>query len=50
MIEAAVERDDYAPFEKLLAVVTRPFDDQPDAGYMDPPQPHERVLRTFCGT
>jgi hypothetical protein len=32
-------------------VLAKPFDDQPDrADYMDPPQPHERVCQTFCGT
>jgi uncharacterized protein YdiU (UPF0061 family) len=51
VIEAAVNRDDYAPFEELLAVLAKPFEDQPEfAGYADPPQPHQRVLQTFCGT
>jgi uncharacterized protein YdiU (UPF0061 family) len=51
MIQAAVERDDYALFEELLAVLARPFDDQEGfARYMEPPQPHERVCQTFCGT
>jgi uncharacterized protein YdiU (UPF0061 family) len=51
VIAAAVERDDFAPFERLLAVLAKPFDDQPDrAEYRDPPQPHERVCQTFCGT
>ena len=51
VIDAAVERDDFAPFEQLLAVLAQPFDDQPGfAEYMAPPQPHERVCQTFCGT
>jgi uncharacterized protein YdiU (UPF0061 family) len=51
VIEAAVNRDDFAPFEELLAVLSKPFEDQPAfAGYADPPEPHQRVLRTFCGT
>ena len=51
VIEAAVKRDDFAPFEELLAVLSRPYEDQPEfARYADPPAPHERVLRTFCGT
>ena len=51
VIDAAVERDDFAPFEQLLAVLAQPFDDQPGlAEYMEPPQPHERVCQTFCGT
>jgi len=50
-IEAAVQRDDFAPFETLLAVLSRPFDDQPEAAsYALPPKPEERVLATFCGT
>jgi serine/tyrosine/threonine adenylyltransferase len=51
MIDAAVQRDDFAPFEELLAVLSRPFEDQPGfEHYMQPPQEHERVLQTFCGT
>jgi uncharacterized protein YdiU (UPF0061 family) len=51
MIHSAVERDDYGPFEELLTVLAAPFEDQPKfAQYMDPPQPQERVCRTFCGT
>jgi len=51
VIQAAVERGDYAPFEALLGVLARPFDDQPEAAdYALPPQPQERVLATFCGT
>jgi uncharacterized protein YdiU (UPF0061 family) len=50
-IAAAVESDDFAPFEELLAVLAKPYEDQPEfARYADPPQPHERVLETFCGT
>jgi uncharacterized protein YdiU (UPF0061 family) len=51
IIEAAVVSDDYAPFEELLTVLAKPFDDQPEfAAYADPPQPEQRVLQTFCGT
>jgi len=51
VIQAAVNNDDYAPFEELVTVLARPFDDQPDyAAYADPPLPDQRVLRTFCGT
>jgi uncharacterized protein YdiU (UPF0061 family) len=51
MIEAAVEREDFAPFEELLLVLAKPFEDQASyRQYMDPPQPHERVCETFCGT
>ena len=51
VIEAAVERKDFAPFEELLAVLAAPFDDQPKlARYATGPEPHHRVLQTFCGT
>jgi len=50
VIDAAVA-DDFAPFEELLTVLANPYEDQPRfAPYADPPQPHERVLQTFCGT
>jgi uncharacterized protein YdiU (UPF0061 family) len=48
---AAAVADDYAPFEELIKVLARPFDDQPEfAHYADPPKPEERVCQTFCGT
>ncbi|MCU0974739.1 MAG: YdiU family protein [Steroidobacteraceae bacterium] len=50
-LDAAVDRGDLAPFEELLEVVIRPFEDRPAlARYSTPPQPEERVLQTFCGT
>jgi uncharacterized protein YdiU (UPF0061 family) len=51
VIQAAVSHDDFAPFEELLTVLSKPYEDQPAfAGYADPPEPHQRVLQTFCGT
>jgi uncharacterized protein YdiU (UPF0061 family) len=51
MIDAAVKDGDFAPFETLLTLLSRPFEDQPDfADYADPPREDERVLQTFCGT
>jgi uncharacterized protein YdiU (UPF0061 family) len=51
VIDAAVNRDDFAPFEELLTVLSKPYQDQPaHAGYAEPPEPHQRVLQTFCGT
>jgi uncharacterized protein YdiU (UPF0061 family) len=51
VIEAAVNQDDFAPFEELLAVLSKPYEDQPAfSAYAEPPEPHERVLQTFCGT
>ena len=50
-LEAAVERGDFAPFHTLLAIVTRPYDDQPEnAEYAEPAGIGERVMQTFCGT
>ncbi|WP_237151543.1 protein adenylyltransferase SelO [Oryzibacter oryziterrae] len=51
IIEAAIERDDFAPFDRLHQILSRPFEDQPDAERQAmPPKPHERVMATFCGT
>jgi uncharacterized protein YdiU (UPF0061 family) len=51
VIEAAEQHNDFGPFEELLTVLSRPFEDQPAfAHYAEPPEPHERVHQTFCGT
>ncbi|MCP3369028.1 protein adenylyltransferase SelO [Bradyrhizobium cajani] len=51
VIQAAVNNDDYAPFEELVKVLAKPYEEQPDyAAYADPPLPDQRVLQTFCGT
>ena len=51
VIQAAIGSDDFAPFEELLAVLSKPYEEQPAfAGYGNPPEPHQRVLQTFCGT
>ncbi|MBN1238008.1 MAG: YdiU family protein [Gammaproteobacteria bacterium] len=51
VITAAVEREDFGPFETLLGVLARPYDDQPGRDeYALPPRPEERVTQTFCGT
>ena len=51
-LEAAVERFDLAPFERLLAVVQHPFDARPeDAAYAEPaPKAVTACYQTFCGT
>lgn len=50
MIAAATEGD-FAPFVRLLEVLSRPFDDQPGAADLArPPAPSEVVQQTFCGT
>jgi uncharacterized protein YdiU (UPF0061 family) len=51
VIDAAVTRQDFQPFEELLAVVTRPYDDRPELQkYSAPARPEEAVHQTFCGT
>jgi serine/tyrosine/threonine adenylyltransferase len=51
MIAAAVEREDFAPFQEMLDVLSRPYEDRAGfEAYAAPPQPSERVLQTFCGT
>jgi uncharacterized protein YdiU (UPF0061 family) len=50
-IESAVEREDFAPFEALLTVLSRPYDDQPGSSrYAEPPEGGGVGYRTFCGT
>jgi uncharacterized protein YdiU (UPF0061 family) len=51
MIAAATDQADLAPFEEMLRVLSRPYDEQSGfEAYAVPPRPEERVLRTFCGT
>jgi serine/tyrosine/threonine adenylyltransferase len=50
-LAAAVERADFGPFEDLLGVLARPYDEVPgQERYALPPRDEERVLQTFCGT
>ncbi|GAB4263911.1 MAG: YdiU family protein [Methylomicrobium sp.] len=50
-LDAAVEEDNFSPFETLLDVVTQPFAERDEwQNYRLPPKPEERVLQTFCGT
>ncbi|WP_437323428.1 protein adenylyltransferase SelO [Sorangium sp. So ce381] len=51
LIQAAILRDDFEPFETLVRVLERPYDDQPESAHLsEPPQLDERVQYTFCGT
>ncbi len=51
MIDAAVERHDFQPFEEMLEVVSHPFEKRPGLEqYATPARPEERVRWTFCGT
>jgi len=51
-LAAAVDLGDYAPFEKLLAVLQQPFDERMEfAAYAEPATAEEsRGYQTFCGT
>ncbi|MGA3224849.1 MAG: protein adenylyltransferase SelO [Acidobacteriaceae bacterium] len=50
-LDAAVERQDFQPFEQLLNVVTRPYEDRPELErYATPARPEQCVSQTFCGT
>ncbi|MBN8487565.1 MAG: YdiU family protein [Burkholderiales bacterium] len=51
-LEAAQERADLAPFERLLAVVRAPFDERvEDAAFAEPAPPSVTAgYQTFCGT
>jgi uncharacterized protein YdiU (UPF0061 family) len=53
-VEQAIQgalQGDYSIFERLNAVWTRPFDEQPEhADLEEPAAPDEEVCQTFCGT
>ena len=50
-LDAAVRSQDFRPFEELLQVLSRPYEDRPDlARYAEPARPGETVHETFCGT
>jgi serine/tyrosine/threonine adenylyltransferase len=49
-LAAAIERDDYAPFEELLKVLAHPYVERSGlSGYTEPTAP-DPGYRTFCGT
>jgi len=50
-IRAAEDKGDFAPFHQLLEVLATPFQLDPEnSRYTLPPQPHQVVHKTFCGT
>lgn len=50
-LKAAMHQQDLQPFEEILDVLSRPYEDRPEyERYKLPAQPEERVLQTFCGT
>ena len=47
-LSAAVERADYTPFETLLNILSKPFDDQPEfAVFAEPPPEGQERYRTY---
>jgi uncharacterized protein YdiU (UPF0061 family) len=50
-INAAETDGNFSAFEKLLSVISAPYDDQPAfARYAEPPRADQVVHQTFCGT
>jgi uncharacterized protein YdiU (UPF0061 family) len=50
-LDAASQRQDFQPFEELLDVVLRPYEERPGfERYAMPARPEESVQYTFCGT
>ena len=50
-VDAAIEHLDFQPMQRLMRVLSKPFQDQPEhADLAQPPASDERVLTTFCGT
>ncbi len=50
-LDAAINRQDFKPFEDLLEVGSHPFEDKPEwERYSTPARPEECVVATFCGT
>jgi serine/tyrosine/threonine adenylyltransferase len=48
---AAANTGDFEPFHRLVKVLARPFENQPEnAAYANPPAAVEEVRQTFCGT
>ncbi|WP_167631726.1 protein adenylyltransferase SelO [Mariprofundus ferrooxydans] len=50
VIEQA-QQGNFAPFHELVDLLSHPFDEQPGFEHYElPPEPHEEVQETFCGT
>ena len=50
IIEAAIDRQDFQPFERLSAILSRPYEDQPEFDEFILPPAQRSPYRTFCGT
>jgi uncharacterized protein YdiU (UPF0061 family) len=50
-IRAAEDEGDFSAFHELYAILQKPLEQQPHKeAYTLPPEPHEIVQQTFCGT
>ena len=50
-IRRAVDEEDFTGFNRLVDLLERPLDYEPElASYAKPPHPEEVVRKTFCGT
>ncbi|HSF92959.1 MAG TPA: hypothetical protein VLA51_12250, partial [Paracoccaceae bacterium] len=52
-VEQAIEAanmGDFAPFETLVSLLERPFEEQNQVHFEAPAKPEEVVHQTFCGT
>ncbi len=51
IIQQSVFKNDYSEFNEFLQAIQNPFtENKKYHKYYSPPQEHERVLNTFCGT
>ena len=51
VIRAAVDRNDFEPFDRIVEVLSSPYVEQPGRDrHAAPPRPEEVVHETFCGT
>jgi uncharacterized protein YdiU (UPF0061 family) len=50
VIDAAVARQDFGPFERLGKILARPYEDQPESVAFTKPPDERLAYRTFCGT
>jgi uncharacterized protein YdiU (UPF0061 family) len=51
VLESATNHDEYAPLERLLTVLSSPYEERRDEDpYRQPPDPSAEPYQTFCGT
>ena len=51
VLSAAIDNDDFRPFEQMLNVLMAPYSEPTGSSkYTDPPGPSGQIYQTFCGT